>query len=123
MRRIIKWGMLVIFVGIAAYSATCAYANFIAPGGSSATPILKFPEVKTAQYSVTIENTGNVLFTSSYEQYGKVYVLHGYFELVGREFKYRNRDIILDEAIFGKVTVAKRALPVSTVTPGVQKPK
>lgn len=121
MRRIIKWGMLVVMVGLVAYSATCAYANFVAPGGSSAEPVLKFPDVKTAQYVVTVKNTGNVLFTSSYELYGGVYVLHGYFELVGREYKYRNRDFILDQAIFGKVDIVKRLPPVTT--PGVQKPK
>lgn len=108
-------------IGLVAYSATCAYANFIAPNPTTGASTLKLPDVKTAQYSV--EYAGNVLFTSSYEVFGKVTVLHGYWEIVGRDFKYRSRDMILDEALFGKITVKKRLMPTPTETPGVQKPK
>ncbi len=99
-------GML---VGVA-YLGTCAYANFFMPSkttGNTPPP----PKLESAHYSVTIETNGKVLFTDNFEKYGTIqstYVLHGYFEQSGREFKFRNHDIILDEKVFGKITVKER---------------
>lgn len=71
------------------------------------------PEVKEASHSVYIENTGNLLLTDDYEVHGeeagsRVFILHGFWEMRGQEFVYKESDIILDESIFGEITVKRR---------------
>lgn len=105
MSKFIKIVLIVIFVGVIAYAGTCAYANFFAFDGGGK---VKLPKFQDAQYSVTIENTGNVLFTNKYDTYGKVYILHGFWELSGKSFAYRDRDLVLDEKIFGTITIKIR---------------
>lgn len=102
----IKILLLVILLGMIAYGGTCVYANFFAATGPQS--IYDAPDAKDASYYVIIENTGNMMFTDSFDQHGNVYVLHGFWELVGQEFKYRNRDLVLDQAVFGTVTIRAR---------------
>jgi len=71
------------------------------------------PEVKEASHSVYIENTGNLLLTNDYEVMGdeagsRVFILHGFWELTGQDFKYKSGDIVLDENIFGEITIKRR---------------
>lgn len=94
---------IVMLAGIA-YVGVCVKANFVDKNPNEIT----MPSVEKAKYSLTIENTGQTLFATDYEQHGKVYVLHGYWELIGRDFRYRKRDIILDEAVLGKIIVNRR---------------
>lgn len=103
--------ILVVMIVSIAYLGTCVYSNFVARPDTGQP---KMPEAEKAAYSVNIENTGNVLLTNTYEQLGgkevgkRVFVLHGFWELEGRAFKYRVGDIILDESIFGEITIKRR---------------
>jgi hypothetical protein len=105
MGRILKIVMLVGGILALAYMGSCTYANFF---NKPDTSTYKMPEIKTAQYDVYVENTGNLLMTNSYDTYGKIIVLHGFWELVGREFKYRKTDLTLDQKIYGTITITKR---------------
>lgn len=102
--KLLKILMFVVLLAGIAYVGVCVKANFV---DKSPNEII-MPSVEKAKYALTIENTGQTLFATDYEQYGKVYVLRGYWELVGRDFRYRQRDIILDEAVLGKITVERR---------------
>ena len=71
------------------------------------------PKVDEAAYSVQIKNTGNLLFTDDYELVGsevgkRVFILDGFWEMRGQNFKYNAGEIVLDEGIFGEITVKRR---------------
>lgn len=71
------------------------------------------PKADEAAYTVYIENTGNLIMTNDYESIGsevgkRVFILHGFWELVGQDFKYKNSELVLDEGIFGEITVKRR---------------
>jgi len=68
----------------------------------------KVPDITEAAYSVTVEATGRAIFCKAYEQHGSVYIFHEYWELEGMSFKYHKDDLILDSAIYGKITVRRR---------------
>jgi len=73
----------------------------------------KMPDVEKAEYGVHIENTGNLLLTNDYEVHGteigsRVFVLHSFWEVSGNSFKYRPGGIVLEEKVFGKITVRRR---------------
>lgn len=74
---------------------------------------LDMPDEKEATHSVSIENTGGLLLTNDYEQHGqvvgsRVFILHGFWELRGKDFKYVAGDIVLDENIFGEIVIKRR---------------
>ena len=108
--KMIKIIILVVLLGILFLVGTCVYANFIQK------PDLGIPELPDAQdagYSVHIKNTGGLLLTNDIEIFGeeegsRVYLLHGYWELSGQDFVFRDRDLVLNESIFGKITVRGR---------------
>jgi hypothetical protein len=104
--------LIVIAVGVIAYLGVTVYANFINPSGgqSPGATTIKLPDVKEADYALTINSTNKTLLykSSAYEHYGTAHILHGYFELVGKEYQYRNKDLVLDEKAFGKITITKR---------------
>ena len=71
------------------------------------------PDASEAQYGVHIENSGNLLLTNEYEIYGteigsRVIVLQTFWEVSGSKFKYRPTPIVLEEKIFGKITIRRR---------------
>jgi len=71
------------------------------------------PDRSKAAYSVYIENTGNVIYTDDYEVHGsevgsRIFILEGFWEISGKEFIYRDTEIILNEAIFGEITIKRR---------------
>ena len=71
------------------------------------------PVQDEAAYSVYIENTGNLILTNEYELHGsevgsRVFILKGFWELSGQEFVYKDIDILLNEAIFGEITIKRR---------------
>lgn len=105
LNKVIKVILIVVLVGGVAYLGACIYGNFVNTGGTG-TPNL--PTVDKAAYTVHIENTGNVLLTNKYEQVGQVYILHNYWEMVGSQFKYRDHDLVLDQTIFGDITIHRR---------------
>jgi len=110
MSTIIKGIVLVVMLAALLWVGTCVYSNFIAKPDTGQ---LDMPCKEDAAYSVYIENTGNLLLTSDYEQHGdlagsRIFILHGFWEMRGQKFKFLSGDIILDESIFGEITVKKR---------------
>jgi len=92
----------IAWVGLSVWSATC--------GGPDTNPH-DMPDKAEATHSFSWASGGMVL-SSDYETHGEAgsrkFILHGYWELRGQKFKYLSSDIILDEAIFGKITVKRR---------------
>ena len=106
----IKLIILVVMVLAIAGVAVCAYSNFFA---EEDTGMPKMPEAEEAAYGVHIENTGNLILTNDYEVHGdevghRVFILNHYWEVSGNDFKYRQHVLILDEKVFGKITVRRR---------------
>lgn len=71
------------------------------------------PNQEEASYSVYIKNTGNLILTSDYEVHGsevgsRIFILHTFWELRGKEFKFVEGDVVLNEAIFGEITIKRR---------------
>lgn len=109
MRKIIKVIILVVMIALLAYGGLCVYANCIKTDSSR----LEMPSAEEAPFSFLVENTGTLILTDEYEQFGdtagsRKYILHSYWELVGMEFKYRENDIVLSEQVFGEITVKRR---------------
>lgn len=108
MSVIIKVFALVCLILAVAYLGTCVYSNVVSP--KSTTP--KVPDVEVATYAITVENTGMLLFAKKYELSGapgkRVIILTGYWEMVGQGFKYRDSMIVLDEKVFGTITIRRR---------------
>lgn len=110
--KIIKGILLIIMLVMLAYAGTCAYVNFIAKP-PSAQEVPAMPKVEEAIYYCLIQNTGTVILTNQYEQFGdqageRSFILHGYWEQAGAEFKFRSNDIILSEKVFGEITIGRR---------------
>lgn len=115
MKRILQ----VVFIGLGilalAYLGACAYANFIKKDNSGE---IKTPTYQNARYIVTIRNTNNTLFTNSYNQYGtnkEVIILHGYYELVGTKYVFKEVDFVLDMSVFGQVDIRLRTPTTTTI--------
>ena len=92
------------FIGLSIWSSACSGPD---------TGQLEMPSEEDAAYSMYIKNTGGLLFTNDYEQHGQVvgsriFVLHGFWEMRGKDFKFVDGDIVLDENIFGEIVVEKR---------------
>lgn len=71
------------------------------------------PDRSKAAYSVYIENTGNVIYTDDYEVHGsgignRVFTLAGFWEINKDKYIYKDARIILDEVIFGEITIKRR---------------
>lgn len=93
--------MLAVLFGI----GISVWANFFrTPEGA----LPDMPDVERATYSVLIKNTGNLLLTSDYEHQGNIYILKGFWELTGQKWQYRGAELVLDEAIFGEITIERR---------------
>ena len=104
----IKWIAVILLVAVIAYGAFSCFAIL-----NPQTGLPNMPDQSEAQYSVHIKNTGGMLLTDDYELHGgttgaRVYILHGFWEMSGKDFKFRDRDVILDEAIFGEITIRRR---------------
>ena len=111
MSKIIKGILFLVLILAIAWGGTCVYSNFFAKPD---TGIPNMPESSEAAYSVHIKNTGGLLLTDKYEEMGgnevgsRVFVLHGYWEVQGKDFKYKSNDIILPEATFGEINIRRR---------------
>ena len=108
--RMIKITILLVMLLAIAWGCLCVYSNFIAEPD---TGMPKMPDAKEAAYGVHIENTGRLLLTNEYEVHGnevnkRVFVLHSYWGISGNDFKYRQHMLILNEEVFGKITVRRR---------------
>jgi len=108
--RLIKIIILLGLVGFIAWAGVCAYSNFFAKPDTGG---LDMPKPNEAVYSVLIYNTDRLLFTNDYETFGsevgkRKYILHGFWEIHGQEFIYQGSDMVLDESIFGVITIKRR---------------
>lgn len=107
---IIKVIILVAILGFLAWVGLTCYHNLIEKPNIGQTDI---PERGEASYSVHIKNTGNLILTDDYEIHGsevgsRIFILHGFWELRGQDFEFVESDIVLDEAIFGEITIKRR---------------
>lgn len=107
---IIKVIILVVILGVIAYVGLVVWTCNVGPNNPNQADI---PKVDEAAYSVYIENTGNLILTDDYEAIGsevgkRVFILHGFWEMRGQEFVYKDSELVLDEGIFGKITVKRR---------------
>lgn len=105
MRKIIKVLAVCGMILLLAWGGLCVYANVVVFNNS---PTNAYPDVSKAMYAVHIVNTGNMVFTNSYDYRDQKYVLHGFWESYKEGFVYRKGDITLDERIFGKINVKPR---------------
>ncbi len=97
-------GVVLVYAGITIWSCI---------GGSNNPGQPDIPKVEEAAYSVYIENTGNLILTNDYELIGsevgkRVFILHGFWEMRGQDFAYKDGELVLDEGIFGEITVKRR---------------
>jgi len=103
--------LIVILVILALVVGPCAYyAWFDKPD----TGVPEMPCKEDASHSFYIENTGGLILASDYEVLGgdvgsRVFVLHGFWELRGKDFKFVDGEVVLNEAIFGEITVKRRS--------------
>jgi len=72
------------------------------------------PEIEQATHSFYIENTGGLILSSDYEVHGsevgsRLFILRGFWEMRGKDFKFVEGDVILNESIFGEITMKRRA--------------
>lgn len=107
---IIKWIILLVLLAGIAYVGLVVWTCNVGPGNPNEPDI---PQVDEAGYSVYIENTGNLIMTNDYELIGsevgkRVFILHGFWEMRGQEFVYKDSKLVLDEGIFGEITVKRR---------------
>jgi hypothetical protein len=109
--KFIKIVILISLLGVLALVVgPCVYYTFIDK------PVTGGPELpckEDAAYSIYIENSGGLLLTDDYEQHGqdigsRIFVVNGYWEISGNEFKFKQGVVILDESVFGEITVKKR---------------
>lgn len=103
--------LVVVLLVVIGYVGLNVYSCVTDRGSITDQPEL--PEVAEASHSVYIENTGNLLLTNDYEVIGeeagsRVIILHGFWELRGQSFKYQAGEIVLDEAVFGIITIKRR---------------
>ncbi len=108
--RIIKVIILLVMLAGLAYAGLCVYSCATHQQGAGMPDI---PEVAEAAYTLTIENTGKLIMTNDVEVMGsvvgsRVFILHGRWEFMGQDFKYKSEDVVLDEAIFGEITLRRR---------------
>ena len=107
---VIKLIILVILLALVAWIALSVYSCF---NRTTDTGLPDMPDPEEVTYSVYVENSGNLLLTDDYEVHGvevgkRIFILHSFWELSGQKFKFKNADIVLDEAIFGVITIKRR---------------
>lgn len=108
---IIKVFILVVIVAVLGFVVgPCIYYGFI---HKPDTGRAEMPCKEDATHSFYIENTGGLILSSDFEEQGagigsRIFILHGFWEMRGQDFKFIEGDIILDEGIFGEITVKKR---------------
>jgi len=108
--NIIKVLIIISIIAGVGYAAVTVYSCIT---HEPSTGLPDMPDAKDAQYGVHIENTGNLLLTNDYEIHGtepgsRVIVLHTFWEVSGNKFKYRQTILVLEEKIFGKITIRRR---------------
>lgn len=104
MRKLIVLAIFIVLIMCGIYGGLVIYGNVKAMNESN----YSIPDSSEARYGITIKNTGNYLLSNNIEQLDNIVILHGYWELNGQKFVYRDSDLILDSHIFGEIGVKKR---------------
>lgn len=102
--------LIAIVLVLALVIGPCVYYNFIAKPD---TGMPDMPKTEEAQYSFYIKNTGRLILANDYEQYGEVvgqrlFILPAFWDLRGKDFKFVESILPLDEHIFGEIEVKRR---------------
>lgn len=110
MKTIVKLLMIVLLISVIAYGGMCVYGNYFAPG-TNTDPSM--PSKSEASHSLVVRNTATVILTNDYEVFGeevgsRIYYLNGYWEMVGRDFKYVDDTLVLSEQVFGQIDLKRR---------------
>ena len=101
--------ILVIIIVVIAWVGLSVYSCF----ARQDVGMPDMPDQEEASYSLYIKNTGNLILTNEYEMHGaevgsRIFILHSFWELRGQKFIYKDTEIILNEAIFGEITIKRR---------------
>lgn len=109
MGTLIKLVILIVIIGVVGYVGVSFYFSCKGPE----TNALEMPDKIEAEYSFYIENTGQLILANDYEQHGqeigkRFFMLHGFWELRGKEYQYISGELPLDENIFGIIEVKRR---------------
>ena len=107
---IIKWIILLAILAGLAYVVLIIWTCNVGPTNPDQPDI---PKVEEAAFTIYIENTGNLIMTDDYELIGsevgsRIFILHGFWEMRGQEFVYKDTELVLDEGIFGEIIVKRR---------------
>lgn len=110
MKTIIKLLMILVLIGVIAYGGMCVYGNYFAPGTAIGDDI---PSKSEASHSLVVRNTATVILTDDYEVFGeevgsRTFYLHGYWEMVGRDFRYVDDTLVMSEQVFGQIDLKRR---------------
>ena len=108
--KFVQWIFIIALVIGIAYVGLVVWTCNVGPTNPNQPDI---PNAEEAAYTVYIENTGNLIMTDDYELIGsevgkRVFILHGFWELRGQDFVYKDSELVLDEGIFGEITVKRR---------------
>lgn len=108
--KILQWIILLVILAVLVYVGLVVWTCNQGPSNPNQPDI---PKVNEASHSVHIKNTGNLLFTDDYELIGtepgsRVFILQSFWEMRGQEFVYKDTELVLDEGIFGEITVRRR---------------
>lgn len=69
----------------------------------------KPPKASKAQWEVTVETTGQILYTNEYEHPADTYhILHNFYAVRDGKYRLFKDDFKMDEAIWGNIEVKKR---------------
>ena len=67
------------------------------------------PSVNDAQYQFKFKTMGIVVYTDKYDTTGEgKYILHGFYNLDKRGWKFHKTDLPLDEHYFGDIIIERR---------------
>jgi len=107
--NIIKIMVIIGIVLFALWAGTCFYGNFATPDDG----MPDMPKAEEATHSFMIKNTGGLILSSDYEIFGeeigkRTIVLNSFWEVRGKDFKYIDANIILDENNFGVIIIKRR---------------
>lgn len=99
--------LAIAWVGVNIYSCVVEQPNI--SGGSGP----KAPDMEDARFSVYIENTHRLMYADDMETHGtvpgkRIFILHSFWEASGQKFIFKDGTVMLDESIFGIITVKRR---------------
>jgi len=109
----IKVIILVLLIALVGWIGLSVYSCYERGQELKQPDLPDMPESGEATHSVYIENSSNLLLTSDYEIHGettgkRIIILHSFWELSGQKFIFKAGDIVLDEGVFGKITIKRR---------------